>query len=437
MTTTNTDPNRDIDINVPVMVRVEGEGALEFTARDGKVEQLHLKIFEPPRLFEKFLEGQEYSEVSAIAARVCGICPIAYQMTSTIAIEKVFQVDPGPWVHDMRRVMYAGEWLQSHALHIHLLATPDFLGFDNAINMAEHHPETVKRGMRLQGLGNDLLKLLGGRSVHPIGLRIGGFHRAPAISEINEMVDKLEAALEDCKGLVEWTAQLALPEDEQDFASVAIYHPKEYGINEGRLISDHGLNLTFEDYPAHFREHQVPHSTAYYSLLDGKSYFLGPLARVNLNFHQLPEEIRELVADCNKKFPSKNMFDNVLARAIECYYSVWESLRILKQYQLPKSPFVEYTPRAGIGHHCTEAPRGMIYHRFEINDDGRVAAATMIPPTSQNQQRIEDNLKTSVERLGLDHEDDELRKHCEMIIRNYDPCISCSTHFLDLKVHRE
>lgn len=434
---TTVDPNRDININVPVMVRVEGEGALEFTASEGNIENLHLKIYEPPRLFEKFLEGENYTEVPTMAARICGICPIAYQMTSIRALERLFGVDPGPWVHDMRRVVYAGEWLQSHALHIHLLATPDFLGYDNAIAMAQDHPQTVKRGMKLQALGNDLLSLLGGRSVHPIGLRVGGFYRAPEKREVADLVDRLEDAVEDAIGVVEWTAGLDLPVDNQAFNCVAIRHPNEYGINEGELVSTQGQRVSFDSYSERFKEHQVKHSTAFYSTLDGESYFVGPLARVNLNFAQLPKEIQNLCNDLNLKFPSNNMFDNVRARAIESYYSVLEALRLLRAYKRPRQAYVDVTPKPGIARHATEAPRGVIYHEFKIDGNGKVQTASMIPPTSQNQASIEANLKNAVLEYGLDHPDDELRMLCEKIIRNYDPCISCSTHFLNLTVHRK
>ncbi len=431
------DPNRDIDIHVPVLARVEGEGSLEFTARNGKVEELYLRIFEPPRLFEKFLEGQDYTEVPHIAARVCGVCPIAYQMTSIRAMEKIFGVPHDPWIHAMRRVIYYGEWLQSHTLHVNLFAAPDFLGFPDAISMAAKYPEEVRRGMRLQGLGNDLLRLLGGRSVHPIGLKVGGFHRAPPKHEVADMVDKLLAARNEAREFVIWAASLPYPEDEQDFISVAVRHPDEYAINEGRLVSDRGMAIPFEHYPQHFNEYQVQHSTAYYSTMDGRSFLLGPLARMNLNFDMLPQPVRQLAQELGIRFPSRNMFMNVLARALECYLAVEDSLRILQAYQLPASPFIPVTPRAGVGHHCTEAPRGMIYHRFEINDEGRVKFATMIPPTSQNQFRIEQNLHSAMERFGLDHPDDELRRLCEQVIRNYDPCLSCSTHFLDMTIHRE
>ncbi|MBS1154089.1 MAG: nickel-dependent hydrogenase large subunit [Proteobacteria bacterium] len=431
------DPNRTIDIHVPVLTRVEGEGSLEFTARNGKVEKLYLRIYEPPRLFEKFLEGQDYTEVPTIAARVCGVCPIAYQMTSIRAMETLFGVPSDPWIHAMRRVIYYGEWLQSHTLHVNLFAAPDFLGFPDAISMAAKYPEEVRRGMRLQGLGNDLLRLLGGRSVHPIGMKVGGFHRAPPRHEVADMVDKLLIAREDARQFVAWAAGLPYPVDEQEFISVAIQHPQEYGITEGRLVSDHGLRVSFEDYPTHFREYQVAHSTAYYSLMDGRSYFLGPLARMNLNFDRLPQPVQALAQELGIRFPSHNMFMNVVARALECYLAVEDSLRILSDYQLPARPFLDVTPRAGIGHYCTEAPRGMIYHRFELDDAGRVSFATMIPPTSQNQLRIEQNLQTAMERFGLEHSDDELRQFCEQVIRNYDPCLSCSTHFLRLEVHRD
>ncbi|TCS40125.1 Ni/Fe hydrogenase subunit alpha [Reinekea marinisedimentorum] len=432
----NTHPEREINIEVPVMVRLEGEGALSFQASNGKVEQLHLRIYEPPRLFEEFLVGRNYTDVPTITARICGICPIAYQMTSILALEKLFDVEPGPWVYDMRRLLYCGEWLQSHALHIHLLAAPDFLGFDNAIDMAEDHPETVTRGMRLQALGNEILRLLGGRSVHPIGLKVGGFHKAPSVDAAQSLLKKCEAALDDVRQLVAWCAQLNLPEDQQQFTSVAIHNENEYAIMPGRLRSDAGLNIGFNQYADNFAEEQVPHSTAFYSRLNGHSYFLGPLARVNLNFSQLPGSVKAWAEAQGLKFPSADMFHNVVARAIECHYALEESIRILKAYQLPESPFVEVVPKAGVGEFCTEAPRGMIYHRYQVDASGSIRAATIIPPTSQNQLRIEENLKSSVERFGLNHTDDELRLFCEKIIRNYDPCISCSVHFLKLDVDR-
>lgn len=317
--------NREIHINVPVLARVEGEGALELKVRDGRIDDLKLQIFEPPRLFEKFLEGREYDEVPDIVARICGICPVAYQMSAVHALENLFGIDAGAWVRDMRRVIYCGEWIESHALHIHLLAAPDFLGYPNAIAMAGDHADIVRRGLRLQSLGNRLIKLFGGRSVHPVGVRVGGFHHAPSVAEVQQVLADLRSAVPEAESLVRWTASLDLPADNQPFTSVALRHPDEYPMNEGRLVSDAGLDIDINEYETHFREFQVPHSTALHSLLNGRPYLVGPLARVNLNQDRLPAQIRQVSDAAGIRFPSRNMFHSIVARAIEIYYAVLEA----------------------------------------------------------------------------------------------------------------
>ncbi|MEN8179510.1 MAG: nickel-dependent hydrogenase large subunit [Pseudomonadota bacterium] len=430
------DESREIHINVPVLTRVEGEGALELDVLDGRIENLKLRIFEPPRLFEKFIEGYECDQVIDMVARICGICPVAYQMSAVQAFERLFQVDPGPWVRDMRRVMYCGEWLQSHALHVHLLAAPDFFGFDSVIALAADHPDAVRRGLRLQGLGNDLIALFGGRSVHPVGVRVGGFYKAPSKTAVAAIIARLEAALPEAEALVEWTAQLDFPEDEQAFTSVALSHPEDYAIGEGRLISGQGLDIDISEFDEHFKEIQAPHSTALHAELHGRPYLTGPLARLNLNLHQLPEPVRKLMDGCGISFPSHNMFHSIVARALEICLVIREALRLLKDYQAPDSPAVEVKPIAGVAYGCTEAPRGILWHRYELNSQGRVTSARIAPPTSQNQPRIEEDVKLSLEKLGLDKDDQTLRLRAEQVIRNYDPCISCATHFLKLKVNR-
>ncbi|MBE0510810.1 MAG: nickel-dependent hydrogenase large subunit [Chromatiales bacterium] len=440
--------SREIDIHVPVLARVEGEGALDLKIRDGHITQLQLRIFEPPRLFEKFLEGRDYHEVTDIVARICGICPVAYQMSASHAIESIFQAQPGPWVRAMRRLFYCGEWLESHALHIHLLAAPDFLGFNSAIEMAAQYPEEVKRGLRLQGLGNRILRTLGGRSVHPVGVRIGGFYHAPAAETMAALLAECRAALPEAEALVQWVATLQLPEDDQDFVSVALRHPDEYAFNEGRLVSSDGLDIAIDQYQHYFREFHAPHSTAlhahYYpqgdaldSQAEGQPYLVGPLARVNLNFAQLPQAVQDNLNRTGVTFPSRNMFHSALARAAEIHYVLLEAIGQLENYQPSDAPYVAVTPRAGLGFGCTEAPRGILWHRYEMDEQGRVCRAIITPPTSQNQARIEEDLRLSLENLGLDQHDEVLRLHGEKVIRNYDPCISCATHFLKLKVDRE
>jgi coenzyme F420-reducing hydrogenase alpha subunit len=428
---------RDISINVPVLARVEGEGAMEIEVRDGRISDLKLRIFEPPRLFEKFLEGRSYSEVPDIVARICGICPVAYQMSAAHAIESIFGAKTTPWVREMRRLFYCGEWIESHALHIHLLALPDFLGYESAIAMAADHPEEVKRGLRLQELGNSLVRLLGARSVHPVGVRAGGFYHAPRAAEMAAKLEECRAALPEVEALVRWVAALDLPDDPQTFTSVALRHPDEYAFNEGRIVSDDGLDIDISEFHQHFQESHIPHANALHCHLHGKPYLVGPLARVNLNYTQLPAAVRTNLETTQVRFPSNNMFHSALARAVELHFSLLEAIRVLEEYVVPHVPYVEVMPRAGVGYGCTEAPRGILWHRYELDEQGRVVQATIVPPTSQNQARIEEDLRRSLEAMGLDKPDDEIRLRGETVIRNYDPCISCATHFLKVNVKRE
>ncbi len=428
--------NKTTTIHVPILARVEGEGALDVQISNQQIQSLQLKIYEPPRLFEKFLERRCYSEVLDMVARICGICPVAYQMSATHAIEQCFGAQPGPWVRDMRRLFYCGEWLESHSLHIHFLAAPDFFGFKSAPEMAKVYPEEVRRGLRLQALGNELISLLGGRSVHPVGACIGGFYQAPRHALVQESLEHVKARLSDCEHLIKWVTSFPLADNTHDFTCVSLRHADEYPMNEGHIVSDTGLVITPDEFDNYFKEAQVPYSTALHCLLQGKPYLVGPLARVNINFDHLPLLIKDVLKQVGIHFPSKNMYHSIVARAVEIYYCVLEAKRILEQYVYPDVSHVDIKPRAGKGYGCTEAPRGMLWHCFEMDEQGLVQSARIVPPTSQNQARIEEDLRISLVQFGLNKTDDELRAYSEMIIRNYDPCISCSTHFLKLKVRR-
>ena len=427
---------RLIEIHVPILARVEGEGALEFTARDGKIKDLKLRIYEPPRFFEKFFEGRLYSDIPDLVARICGICPVAYQMSAVQAFENALGVQVSPWVHRMRRLFYCGEWIQSHALHIHLLAAPDFLGHDSVIGLASEYPEEVRRGMRLQNLGNRIVQLVGARSVHPVGARVGGFHHAPSRQEAKLLGEQLEQELPQAEALVGWTASLDLPGQEQDFVSVALHHPEKYPMYDGRILSREGLDIEISTFQDYFTEHQVPHSTALHSTLQGKTYMVGPLARMNLNWDRLDQAVQRAVLATDVRFPSRNIFHSIVARAAEINQAMIEAADLLQTYEHEDEPFVTVQPGAGTGMGCTEAPRGILWHRYDLDEQGRVRKAVIIPPTSQNQARIEEDLRQSFENYGLYHSDNELRAHGETVIRNYDPCISCATHFLKLKVRR-
>lgn len=428
---------RQIKISVPVLTRVEGEGALDLAIRDRTIESLQLSIYEPPRLFEKFLEGRSYSEVPDMVARICGICPVAYQMSAVHALEQVFGLVPGAHLHRWRRLFYCGEWLQSHALHIHLLAAPDFLGFNSVTEMARDYPDEVRRGLRLQALGNDLIALLGGRSVHPVGACVGGFHRLPDDAAVAALLPRLHAARDEARGLVQWTAGLDLPDDEQDFTSVCLQHPDEYPLNAGRLVSSEGLDIPIEEFEQHVEEFQAPYSTALHASLHGKPYLVGPLARLNMNSERLPAGVQQVIADTGIRFPSRNMFHSIVARAVEILFVIEEALAILEEPPSRDAALQPVEPRAGTGFGCTEAPRGLLWHRYEVDAKGCIVRARIVPPTSQNQPRIEQDLALSLQAFGLDRDEAALRLHAEKVIRNYDPCISCATHFLKLRVRRE
>ncbi|WP_370298242.1 Ni/Fe hydrogenase subunit alpha [Pontibacterium sp.] len=428
---------RNVSIKVPILARVEGEGALHLEIKDNQIEKLQFSIYEPPRFFEKFLEGRSYTEVPDIVARICGICPVAYQVSAVNAIEAAFGLQVDPWITEMRRLLYFGEWIESHALHIHLLAAPDFFGCESGIALAKEYPHEVKRGLQLQGLGNEIMRLMGGRSVHPSGVKVGGFHKAPALENVDNLLAKLQDALPEAEAMVDWIAGIGLPDVRQDFTSVALTNrTPSYAIENGLLKTSSGLELAPERYESHFCESHASHSTALWSHLDGKPYLVGPLARLNLNYDKLRGADAQQFARYAGHFPSHNMFDSMLARGLEICFALREAIRILSHYQLPDSACVEVVPQAGEGAGWSEAPRGLLWHRYQLDESGIVRAAKIVPPTSQNQARIEEDLQHSLHAFGLQHSDDELRLHCEKVVRNYDPCISCATHFLKLSTVR-
>ncbi|MBK8025277.1 MAG: Ni/Fe hydrogenase subunit alpha [Chloroflexi bacterium] len=423
-------------IKVDLLTRVEGEGALYVKIKNGDVADVKLKIFEPPRLFEAFLRGRAHSEAPDITARICGICPIAYQMSSVHAMENAFGVKVEGALRDLRRLIYCGEWIESHVLHVYMLHAPDFLGYPDAIRLAKDHPEAVKRGLALKKVGNDIVRLLGGREIHPINVRVGGFYHVPSRRELRTLLEPLKWARDAAVETARWVGTLAFPEMEFDYTYVALHHPDEYPFNEGRLISNRGLDIAIRDYEDHFAEEHVAHSTALHSVMKGQgAYFVGPLARYNLNYDQLSPLAREAAALGGLGRICNNPFQSIIVRAVETVYAVDHAIQLIEAYEPPEQPAVKVRVRAGTGYGCTEAPRGLLYHRYRVDDAGTILDARIVPPTSQNQKTIEADLRRCVE-TNLDLSDEALTQRCETAIRNYDPCISCSTHYLRLHIER-
>jgi sulfhydrogenase subunit alpha len=423
-------------IKVDYLARVEGEGAFKVVVRDGAVASAELSIFEPPRFFEAFLRGRAFSEAPDITARICGICPVAYQMSAVHAMETALGVAVTGPLRELRRLLYCGEWIESHTLHIYMLHAPDFLGYAGAIEMARDHGEIVRRGLALKKAGNEIMAFLGGREIHPINVRVGGFFRVPRRRELAPLRERLEWAREAAMQTVRWAAAFDFPEREHDYTFVALRHPDEYPLNEGRIVSNRGLDIAAAQYEEHFEEMHVERSTALHSRLkDGGAYLVGPLARYSLNFDRLSPLSQQLARDAGLGPTCANPYRSIVVRAVEVLYACDEALKIIEHYEEPERPSVAIEPRAGVGSAATEAPRGVLYHRYRLEADGTIAEARIVPPTSQNQASIEADL---VRYLGgwLGLPDDMVRLRCEQTIRNYDPCISCATHFLRLEIDR-
>ncbi len=424
-------------IKVDALARVEGEGAIYVKIRNGQVADVKLKIYEPPRFFEAFLRGRRYTEAPDITARICGICPVAYQMSSVHAMENACGVKVGGQLRALRRLLYCGEWIESHALHVFMLHAPDFLGYEDAIQMAKDHPDVVKMALELKKIGNEIVQVLGGREVHPINVRVGGFYRVPTKREFAPLIEKLKWALDASLKSVAFTAKLPFPDFEQDYEFVALRHPDEYPLCEGRLVSNKGLDISIAEFTEHIVEEHVAHSNALQArIVKRGAFFVGPNARYSLNFDKLPPVAQEAAKEAGLEPVCRNPFKSIVIRCVEMVFACYEALRILEQYEPPDRPYVEMHPRAGIGHGCSEAPRGILYHRYRINDEGLIVDARIVPPTAQNQRTIELDLQNFVPR-HMNLSDEKLTWVCEQAVRNYDPCISCATHFLKLHIERE
>ncbi len=436
--TTAESPSREKTYEVDELTRVEGEGSLVLQVRKGKVVEARLKIFEAPRYFEQIVVERTPDEVIDIVARICGICPVAYQMSAVHAFEDCFGVKVDPEVRALRRLLYCGEWIESHALHIYLLHLPDFLGYDSAIALAQDDRPAVERGLRMKKAGNEILAVLGGRPIHPVSVRVGGFSRVPRRAELEPLRAPLARALDDAKETVRLVAGLSAPTFEREPRMVALHHPDEYPYNNGHIVSSDGLDLRPSDWDRAFREVQVEGSMALHARTkDGGTYLLGPASRIALDADRLHPLAREALAATGMADAIRtNIYWSILARAIELLHAIAEAIDLIDGYRPPIESRTAWTARPGVAAWATEAPRGLLFHRYEVDERGRVAKAQIVPPTSQNQGAIEDDLRAFAPSV-LDLPDDAATLRLEQLIRSYDPCISCATHFLDVRILRD
>lgn len=425
-------------IKVDELSRVEGEGALFVRVVDNEIKECKFKIVEPPRFFEAFLRGRDFKEVPDITARICGICPMAYLMGSQQAMEQALKVEIPQDIRDMRRIMYCGEWIESHVLHAAMLHAPDFLGFDDILKLAETNKQVVQNALRLKKLGNTILEVIGGRAIHPINTRVGGFYKIPDKEALNGLKEELKWGIETSIEIAKLFGTFDFPDFEYDYHYVSLQHADEYAILEGDVVSNHGIHIPVSEFHKVFQETHVEHSTALRGSTreDDEPYLTGPNARYNNNYDQLSVMAKQVATSVGIGKTCNNPFKSILVRMIETAYCCEEALRLINKYDGLSAPFVEAVPRASEGFGMTEAPRGVCYHAYKIDEEGRILHATISSPTSQNQPQIERDLHGVLER-SLDLDEVALTRRCEQTIRNYDPCISCSAHFLNLTMVRE
>jgi coenzyme F420-reducing hydrogenase alpha subunit len=380
------------------------------------------------------LKDRFIQEVPDITARICGICPVAYQMSSAYAIENALGITITPEMRALRRLMYCGEYIESHALHIYMLQAPDLLGKESALELAAEMPEVVKNALRLKKIGNTLLKIIGGRSVHPVNVCIGGFYSWPDAKELKALLSELEWGLGASIDTVKLALTLPYPDLEIDYEFVALHHPDEYAVIEGEILSSNRGSLPVAEYESKYIEEHVRHSNALHShTVDGNTYIVGPLARLNLNHEQLLPTTKKVLAESGIQLPLKNPYKSLIARAIELVQAYEEAIQLIKAYHPSGSSHIEFKVKAGEGAGATEAPRGLLYHQYQIDGNGLVQFAKITPPTAQNLPRIEADLFELAPKI-INLPEAEATLTAEHLVRSYDPCISCATHFLKLKV---
>ncbi|HZU80279.1 MAG TPA: nickel-dependent hydrogenase large subunit, partial [Acidimicrobiales bacterium] len=408
--------------------RVEGEGSLRLEIDGGTVTDVALDIFEPPRYFEALLVGRDFHEAPDLTARICGICPVAYQLSACAAMEDACGVEVSDRITALRRLLYCGEWIQSHALHVYLLHAPDFLGYPDAVAMAEHHRAEVERGLALKRAGNLVMTTVGGRAVHPVNVRVGGFYRSPDRDTVAALADPLRRARDDALATAEWVAGFEFPEVSGDYRFVSLRGGERYPIEGGRPAISDGRHVTPAQLAALVVEEHVARSTALHARLEGRfEYLTGPLARFALNADLLPSVAADAAAAAGLRGPCTNPFRSIVVRAVELVAACDEALALVEAYAPPEPPAVAVTAPAGggVGYGVTEAPRGLLLHRYDIDAEGTIRLARIVPPTSQNQLTIEADLRRTAQwSVDQGDDDDALRHVCEQSVRNHDPCIS-------------
>ena len=424
---------QDLHIEVDHVTRIEGHGNLVLDVKMGEIKELKWAVVEAPRLFEVMLKGHRWDEAQHISCRICGICSVSHSLASLRATENAMDIEISEQTLMLRKLILHAETIQSHVLHVFLLAAPDLLGVDSVFPLIETHRDVVLMAMRMKKLGNDISQVIGGRHVHPVAMVPGGFTKLPSVGALNALKERLEATRADLESTVELIQTLEFPDFDRETEYVSIQMPGEYALYEGTIFSSDAGPVPTEKYLSVTNEFVVPHSTAKHARWNRNAYMVGALARFNNNYRMLhPEAIRTAEA-IGMVAPVVNPFKINLAQVVETVHCVYDAITLcdrLLEAGLEAEP-VEITTKAGRGIGVVEAPRGILFHDYEYDEAGQIAKANCIIPTNQNHENIEDDLRSLVPTI-LDQPKDDIRLTMEMLVRAYDPCVSCSTHYLNV-----
>lgn len=427
----------NLNIEVSPLPRVEGHGDLVLDVKNKKIEKLQMRIPESPRFFEAMLVGRNYTEPSHITSRICGICSVAHTFTSIKATEAALGVKLNEQIVKLRKLINHGEYIQSNCLHVYFLAAPDFLGVGSVIPLVKTHPAVVNIAVNMKKVGNEIVRIIGGRAVHPITTVVGGFTKLPAEEELHKIKEMLKSLYPDLETSLKVFKTLKIPAFERETEYISLFDKYEYALYDGDIKSSDGWIMNDQDYLSKIKEKVVQHSTGKYCWASRDAYMVGALSRFNNNYLQLSDNAKTYAEELGLKSPSYNTFMINIAQFIEIIHSVDDSMKLIDELLeagLDESKaMVKINVKAGRGVGAVEAPRGLLIHDYTYDAKGRVTKANLIIPTNMNYANIEKDLETFVPQI-IEKSEDEIKLGCEMLIRAYDPCISCSTHFLNVKL---
>lgn len=438
---------RNVSIKVEYLTRVEGHGNIVVNVKDGKLETCRLDIVEAPRFFEGMLRGRSVFEAQHITSRICGICSCGHSLASIQAAEDALGFTPSEQTLKLRRLLLHYEFLDSHFLHIYLLVAPDLLGVKSFVPLLENHAKVVRRALRMKKSCNELCEILVGRHVHPISAIVGGFTKLPGEAELAEMYSKLTSLRPDMEATVQLAAGLKFPEFERDTEYVGLVSDGDvYPLLAGDIGSTEGKRVPKQEYRSATNESVAAHSSAKHTRWSRDSYAVGALARFNLNSAKLHPKAKAVAEAIGLRPKCTNPYLNTAAQLVESVHCLEDSIALVEGMMgggIDRSQEVTVglnekgviPVRAGSGVGAVEVPRGILFHHYEIDDRGLIQNANCIIPTNQNLNNIERDMEKMVPEV-INRTDDEITLALEMLVRSYDPCISCSTHLLDVKIKR-